>query len=83
MAHHKQGAVVQLVSMYRSFLVSSFGLFAARLWARHIHDRFRDAVAVIPSSDVPIFPDPDREVTRDFHFCAHRVHLPGSRRNRA
>jgi hypothetical protein len=36
----------QLFSMYRHYLVSFFGLFAARLWARHIFDRFRDAVAV-------------------------------------
>ena len=36
----------QLFSTYRRSLVSSFGLFTARLWARHIHDRFRDAVAV-------------------------------------
>jgi hypothetical protein len=28
----------QLFSMYRHYLVSSFGLFAARLWARHILD---------------------------------------------
>jgi hypothetical protein len=26
--------------MYRHYLVSSFGLFAARLWARQILDRF-------------------------------------------
>ena len=38
----------QLFSTYRRSLVSSFGLFTTRLWARHIHDRFRDAVAVRP-----------------------------------
>jgi len=73
----------QLFSMYHRFLVSSFGLFAARLWARHIHDRFRDAVAVTPTSNGPTFPDPDREATRDFHFCARRAHRSGSRRDRA
>ena len=71
----------QLFSMYRRFLVSSFGLFAARLWARHIHDRFRDAAAVVPASNAPHFPDPDREATRDFHFRARRAHHPGSCRN--
>ena len=34
----------QLFGMHRRFLISSFGLFTTRLWARHIHDRFRDAV---------------------------------------
>jgi hypothetical protein len=33
----------ELLNMHRRFLISSFGLFAARLWARHIHDRFRDS----------------------------------------
>ena len=48
--------VDQLFSTYRRSLVSSFGLFTARLWARHIHDRFRDAVAVKapPSFSPPI-----------------------------
>ena len=58
----------QLFSMHRRRLVSSFGLFTARLWARHIHDRFRDAVAVTAPSHTPHFPDPDREITRDFHL---------------
>ena len=58
----------QLFSMHRRRLVSSFGLFTTRLWARHIHDRFRDAVAVTAPSHTPHFPDPDREITRDFHL---------------
>ena len=71
----------QLFGMYRRFLVSSFGLFAAHLWARHIHDKFRDAVAVTAPSNAPQFPDPDCEATRDFHFRARRAHQPGPRRN--
>jgi hypothetical protein len=72
----------QLFSMNRRFLVTSFGLFSARLWARHIHDRFRDAVA--PAADVPVFiPDPDREITRDFQFMARHTRHPGSRWSRA
>jgi hypothetical protein len=35
----------QLCSLNHRFLISSLGLFIARLWARHIHDRFRDAVS--------------------------------------
>jgi hypothetical protein len=58
----------QLFSMHRRLLVSTFGLFTTRLWARHIHDRFRDAVAVTAPSCTPHFPDPDREITRDFHL---------------
>ena len=54
----------QLFSMHRRRLV----LLTARLWARHIHDRFRDAVAVTAPSHTPHFPDPDREITRDFHL---------------
>jgi hypothetical protein len=58
----------QLFSMHRRFLISSFGLFTTRLWARHIHDRFRDAVSPqAPSSCAHQLPDPDREVTREFH----------------
>ena len=72
----------QLFSMYRRSLVSSLGLFAARLWARHIHDRFRDAV-VTSTSNVPNFPDPDREIVRDFHSRARRSNRFGSRRTRA
>jgi len=74
----------QLLSMYRRFLISSFGLFTARLWARHIHDRFRDAVAVTAPSYTPPFPDPDRELTRDFHSGGSRarcVQHRGSRRD--
>ena len=59
--------------MYRRFLVSSTGLFASRLWARHISDKIRDAVAVAPSN-APLFPDPDREVTRAFHRGNSRAH---------
>ena len=57
----------QLFSMYRRFLISSFGLFTARLWARHIDDRFRDAVSTQAPSCVRQLPDPDREVIREFH----------------
>ena len=59
----------QLFSMHRRFLISSFGLFTTRLWARHIHDRFRDAVsAQAPSSSCAhLLPDPDREIAREFH----------------
>ena len=73
----------QLFGMYRRFLVSSFGLFASRLWARHIHDKFRDAVAVTGPSNAPQFPDPDLEIIRDFHlgnFRANRAQRHGSRR---
>ena len=63
----------QLFGMYRRFLVSSFGLFASRLWARHIHDKFRDAVAVTAPSNAPQSPDPDREVVRDFHLGGFRA----------
>ena len=59
----------QLFSMHRRFLISSFGLFTTRLWARHIHDRFRDAVsAQAPSSCANRLRDPDREVTREIHL---------------
>ena len=58
----------QLFSMHHRRLVSSFGLFTTRLWARHIHDRFRDAVAVTAPSHISHFPDPDREITRDYHL---------------
>jgi hypothetical protein len=55
--------------MYRHYLVSSFGLFfAARLWARHILDRFRDAVAVTAPCHTPLYSDPDREEIRDFNL---------------
>ena len=43
----------QLFSMHRRFLISSFGLFTTRLWARHIHDRFRDAVSAQALPPVP------------------------------
>ncbi len=54
--------------MHRRRLVPSFGLFTTRLWARHIHDRHRDAAAVTAPSHTPNFPDPDREITRDLHL---------------
>jgi hypothetical protein len=46
----------QLFSMYRHCLVSSFGLLAASLWARHILHRFRDAVAVRAPCHAPCTP---------------------------
>ena len=74
----------QLFSMHRRFLISSFGLFTTRLWARHIHDRFRDAVsAQAPSSCANRLRDPDREVTREFHLGnphPRRAQHRGSRR---
>jgi hypothetical protein len=51
--------------MYRHYLVSSFGLFAARLWARRILDRFRDAVAITAPCHAPLS-DPNREIIPDF-----------------
>jgi hypothetical protein len=70
----------QLFSTYRRSLLSSFGLFTTRLWARHIHDRFRDAVAVKAPSLSPQFPDPDRDITREFHSHARRAQHRGSHR---
>ena len=58
----------ELFNMHRRFLISSFGLFAARLWARYIHDRFRDAVSAQAPSYVLQLPNPDREVIRAFHL---------------
>jgi hypothetical protein len=55
----------QLFSIYRHYLVSYFGLFAARLWARHILDRFRDTVAVKAPCHAPLYSDPDHEAIRD------------------
>ena len=63
----------QLFSMYRRFLISSFGLFTARLWARHIHDRFRDAASTQAPSCVRQLPYPDREVIREFHSGNYRA----------
>jgi hypothetical protein len=51
----------QLFSMYRHYLVSSFGLFTARLWARRILERFQDAVAVTAPCYAPLYTDPNRE----------------------
>ena len=59
------------------FLVLSFGLFAAYFWARHIHDRFVDAVAVTPTSNATNFSDPDREVDWDALICTpHNLGSP-------
>ncbi len=59
------------------------GLFAAQFLVRHIHDsRFR-YTAVTATSNEPQFPDPDREVARDFHSRARRTNRFSSRRNRA
>jgi hypothetical protein len=74
----------QLFGMHRRFLISSFGLLTTRLWARHIHDRFRDAVsAQAPSSCAHQLPDPDREITREFFLGnshPRRAQHRGSRR---
>jgi hypothetical protein len=56
----------QLLSIYRHCLVSSFGLFAARLWARQILDRFRYAVAVTAPCHAPLHSDPDIYIVRQF-----------------
>ncbi len=66
----------------------SFGLFASHLWgtgvgSRHIHDKFSDAIAVTAPSNAPKYPDPDREISREFHlgaFCARHAQRFGSRR---
>ena len=58
----------QLFSMHRRFLISSFGLFTTPPWARHIHDRFRDAVSAKAPFYAHQLPNPDREVTREFHL---------------
>jgi len=74
----------QLFGMHRRFLISSFGLFTTRLWARHIHERFRDAVSPqAPSSCAHHLPDPDREITREFFLGnshPRRAQHRGSRR---
>ena len=64
--------VPHVENIHRRFLISSFGLFAARLWARHIHDRFRDAVSAQAPSYALQLPDPDREVIRTFHLGTSR-----------
>jgi hypothetical protein len=62
----------QLLSMYHHYLISSFGLFAARLWARH--GRFRDAVAVTAPCHAPLLnSDPGREAVRDFNLGRSRA----------
>ncbi len=64
-----------------SYLLSSFCPFTARSWARHIHDFSRDAAAVkTPPSFSPQFPDPDRDITREFHSHARRALHRGSLR---
>ena len=81
MAHHKQLETIWHVPPISGVVL--VGLFASRLWARHIHDKFRDAVAVTGPSNAPQFPDPDLEIVRDFHlgnFRANRAQRHGSRR---
>jgi hypothetical protein len=64
-----------------SYGLSSFGPFTARFWVCNTHDRFRDAAAVkAPPSFSPQFPDPDRDITRDFHSHARRAQHRGSLR---
>jgi hypothetical protein len=58
----------ELFNMHRRFLITSFGLFATRLWARHIHDGFRGALSAQAPSYALQLPDPDREVIRAFHL---------------
>jgi hypothetical protein len=59
--------------MYRHYSVSSFGLFAARLWARRILDRFQDAVAVTALCHAPLYSDPGREAIGDFNLVRSRA----------
>jgi hypothetical protein len=59
--------------------LSSLGLLTARLWANHIHERYRDATVVNAPSYSPHFPFLDRDITRDFHFHARRALRRGSR----
>jgi hypothetical protein len=47
--------------------IFSYSLFGVRLWARHVHDRFRDAVAVTTPCHAPMYSDPDHEAIRDFN----------------
>jgi hypothetical protein len=63
----------RLFSIYRLYLLYSFGLFAARLWARQILDRFRDAVAVTAPCHAHLYTDPDREAIRDFNLRRSRA----------
>jgi hypothetical protein len=63
----------QLFSMYRHYLVSSFGLLAARLWVRRILDRFRDAVAVTAPCHAPLYSDPGRGAIRNFNLGRSRA----------
>ena len=60
--------------------LSSLDLFIARLWAYHIHERFRDATAVKAPSYSPYFRFLSRDTTRDFHSHARRAKHRGSRR---
>jgi hypothetical protein len=67
------GLVSAEIPLNRHYLVSSFGLFAARLWARRILDRFRDAVAATAPCHAPLYSDPDREAIRDFNLGRSRA----------
>ena len=60
--------------------LSFLDLFTARLWAHHIHDRFRDATAVKAPSYSPHFRFLSRDTTRDCHSHARRAKHRGSRR---
>jgi hypothetical protein len=63
----------QLFSIYRRSVVSSLGLFTARLWTRHNNDRFCDAF-VTSTFNAPTFrAGPDREVVFDFHSGDHAL----------
>jgi hypothetical protein len=64
----------QLFSIYRHYLESSFGLFAAGLWARRILDRFRDAIAATAPCHAPLHTDADRWEIRDFNLGRSRAH---------
>jgi hypothetical protein len=52
---------------------SRYFLFATRLWARRILDRFRDAVAISALFHAHLYTDPDREAIRDFNLERSRA----------
>ena len=58
----------ELFNVHRQNLISSFGLFATRMWAQHIHDRFRDAASAQAPSYALQLPNPDRVVRSFEHF---------------
>ena len=60
--------------------LSSLGLFTARLWAHHIHERCRDATVVKAPSYSPHITVLERDITRDLHSHARRSQHRGSRR---